>query len=104
MSVHNDPARWDNLEKYVKDILSTFKNDNRILLWDLYNEPGNSDYNASSMPLLKDIFEWAWSVRPTQPLTAGIWYDNKDFNEFQLNNSDVITFHNYNKAEDLKVK
>jgi len=102
MSIHNDPSKWDVLEKYVKDILSTFKDDDRILLWDLYNEPGNSDYNASSMPLLKKIFEWAWSVRPSQPLTAGVWYDNKDFNEFQLNNSDVITFHNYNKADDLE--
>jgi hypothetical protein len=102
MSVHNDPAKWIVLEKYVKDILSTFKNDNRILLWDLYNEPGNSSYNASSMPLLKDIFQWAWDIRPSQPLTAGIWYDNKDFNEFQLANSDVITFHNYENAENLE--
>lgn len=101
MSVHNDPAKWDVLEKYVKDILSTFKNDNRILLWDLYNEPGNSGYNATSMPLLKKIFEWAWSIRPSQPLTAGLWYDNKEFNDFQLNNSDVITFHNYENAEKL---
>lgn len=29
------------LERYVKDMLTTFKNDKRILLWDLYNEPGN---------------------------------------------------------------
>ena len=102
MSIHNDPAKWTVLEKYVKDILSTFKNDDRILLWDLYNEPGNSDYNASSMPLLKDIFQWAWDIRPSQPVTAGVWYDNKDFNEFQLDNSDVITFHNYNSADDLE--
>ena len=101
-SVHNDSTKWNSLEKYVKDILSTFKNDDRILLWDLYNEPGNSDYNATSMPLLKKIFGWAWSIRPSQPLTAGIWYDNKDFNEFQLNNSDIITFHNYNKADDME--
>jgi len=102
MSIHNDPTKWIVLEKYVKDILSTFKNDKRILLWDLYNEPGNSSYNASSMPLLKDIFQWAWDIRPSQPLTAGIWYDNKDFNEFQLANSDVITFHNYENAEKLE--
>jgi len=102
MSVHNDPGKWIILERYVKDILSTFRNDKRILLWDLYNEPGNSSYNASSMPLLKDIFQWAWDIRPSQPLTAGIWYDNKDFNEFQLANSDVITFHNYENAENLE--
>lgn len=101
-SVHNDSSRWGVLEKYVKDILTTFKDDQRILLWDLYNEPGNSGYNATSMPLLKKIFGWARSVHPSQPITAGIWYDNKELNEFQLDNSDIITFHNYNKAEDME--
>lgn len=101
-TVHNDSSQWDYLENYVKDILHTFQNDSRIVLWDLYNEPGNSGYHLSSLPLLKKIFEWAWSVRPSQPLTAGIWYENKTFNEFQLASSDVITFHNYNNAESLE--
>lgn len=101
-TVHNDSLQWDYLENYVKDILHTFQNDSRIVLWDLYNEPGNSGYHLSSLPLLKKIFEWAWSVRPSQPLTAGIWYENKTFNEFQLASSDVITFHNYNNAESLE--
>jgi hypothetical protein len=102
MHVHNDSTQWNVLERYVKDILSTFKNDPRILCWDLYNEPGNSGYNDSSMPLLKDIFEWAWEVRPSQPLTVGIWYDNKELSDFQLNNSDIISFHNYEKADNLE--
>ena len=101
-TVHNDQRQWDYLEKYVKDILTAFKNDDRVLLWDLYNEPGNSDYNETSMPLLKRVFQWAWAVRPSQPLTAATWYDNKDFNTFQLANSDVITIHNYNDAENLE--
>ena len=42
------------------------------------------------------------AIRPSQPLTVGIWYDNKELNEFQLNNSDIITFHNYSKAEDME--
>jgi len=101
-SVHDDPSKWGYLEKYVKDILTTFKNDDRILLWDLYNEPGNSSYNETSMPLLKKAFQWAWEVRPSQPLTAATWYDNKEFNAYQLANSDVITIHNYNDAGSLE--
>ncbi len=101
-SIHNDSTKWNVLENYVEDILSTFKNDKRILCWDLYNEPGNSGYNETSMPLLKKIFEWAWKIRPSQPLTAGIWYGNKDFNEFQLNNSDIITFHNYSDVKNME--
>ena len=83
-TVHDDATQWTYLEKYVKDVLTTFRNDDRVLMWDLYNEPGNSSYNETSMPLLKKIFEWAWTVRPSQPLTAATWYDNKDFNTFQL--------------------
>jgi hypothetical protein len=96
-SVHNDNTRWNSLEAYVKDILTTFKNDQRILLWDLYNEPGNSDYGMSSLPLVQKIFQWAWSVRPSQPLTIGVWFEKfPQLNAYQLDNSDVISFHNYN--------
>jgi endo-1,4-beta-mannosidase len=101
-TVHNDSTKWGILEKYVKDILTSFKNDNRILLWDLYNEPGNSGYNETSLPLLKNIFTWAWSVRPSQPLTAGIWYDNKTLTDYQLVNSDVISFHNYENVSSME--
>lgn len=101
-AVHDDPTQWGYLESYVKDILTSFKKDQRIFLWDLYNEPGNSDYQLSSLPLLKKVFEWAWSVRPDQPLSVGLWYDNKTLNDFQLKNSDVITFHNYGPLESLQ--
>lgn len=102
LAIHNDSTQWEYLEKYVKDILTTYKNDNRIFLWDLYNEPGNSGYELASLPLLKKVFEWAWAVRPSQPLSAGIWYGNKEFNEFQAANSDIITFHNYGNATSLE--
>jgi hypothetical protein len=102
IDIHNDSTQWKSLEEYVKDILGSFKNDKRVLMWDLYNEPGNSGYELTSLPLLKKVFEWAWSIRPSQPLTSAIWYGNKTFNDFQLTNSDVITFHNYNNAEDLE--
>lgn len=101
-ATHDDSTKWEYLEKYVKDILTTFKNDQRIYLWDLYNEPGNSSYNLSSLPLLKKVFEWAWAVRPSQPLSVGVWYDNKELNAYQLEHSDVITFHNYGPAAGLE--
>lgn len=88
------------LETYVKDILGTFAEDGRILLWDLYNEPGNSKYKSGSLPLLKKVFGWAQEVRPSQPLTAGVWSDAlKELNEFQLANSDVTSYHCYSSPE-----
>jgi hypothetical protein len=100
----NWPTDINRLEVYVKDVLTTFKDDARIYAWDLYNEPGNSGYNQKSMPLLKIVFEWGWSVRPSQPMTVGVWYDNKELNDFQTANSDVISFHNYNDAANLKAQ
>jgi hypothetical protein len=85
------------LEAYTKDILNTFKDDKRIILWDLYNEPGNSGYGNKSMNLLKEVFKWGREINPTQPLSAGVWNLNlKDLNKFQIENSDIITYHNYN--------
>src|SRR5262245_36211640 len=40
-----DPKTWPRLERYVKDIVATFGNDDRVLFWDLYNEPGNNGLN-----------------------------------------------------------
>lgn len=44
----NDPASWPRLERYVKDILTTFRDDDRILFWCLYNEPENFKQAAQS--------------------------------------------------------
>lgn len=90
------PEKFPELEKYVTDVISSFKNDNRILFWDLYNEPGNSNKLTSSLQLLTNVFEWARAVNPSQPLSAGLWnWEYKEFNAFQALNSDIITYHNY---------
>lgn len=90
---------YPKLETYVKDILESFKNDERILLWDLYNEPGNSDYGDKSLPLLKSVFRWGREINPLQPLSVGVWNIRlKNLNAFQLANSDIITYHNYNDS------
>lgn len=94
--LHSDTTLFVTLEKYVKDVLQRFRDDERIVLWDLYNEPGNSGYGNKSMPLLKKVFQWAREVDPLQPLSVGVW--NKeltDLGKYQLENSDVITYHNY---------
>jgi len=95
--IYKDTALVVELETYVKDVMQQFAQDKRILLWDLYNEPGNSGYGNKSMPLLKKIFTWGHEINPSQPLSSAVW-DAKlgDLNKFQLENSDVITYHNYN--------
>lgn len=91
-----NPGVIVTLEKYVKDILTTFKNDKRILLWDVYNEPGNSGYKSKSLYLLSQVFRWGRQVNPDQPLSAGVWSKElTELNTYQLANSDIITYHNY---------
>ncbi|MES2276244.1 MAG: glycoside hydrolase family 2 TIM barrel-domain containing protein [Bacteroidota bacterium] len=97
-AIRNNPDSLKMLESYVKDIITAHQNDKRILMWDLYNEPGNSSYLNKSLPLLKAVFAWAREVNPTQPLSSGVWnWGNQfnDLNKFQLENSDVISYHSY---------
>lgn len=99
--VVNKPESWSRLERYVKDIVGTFAKDDRVVIWDLYNEPGNEGQGAKSLPLLTKTFEWTREVKPMQPLTVGVWFENKELNDFQEAASDIITFHNYNAADSL---
>lgn len=99
--IHQDSTLVNTLEAYVKDVLKHFASDNRIVLWDLYNEPGNSGYQNKSMPLLQQVFKWGREVNPSQPLSVGVWSkDLVDLNNYQLANSDVITYHNYSDPEE----
>jgi len=89
------------LEEYVKDILTTFKDDKRIVFWDLYNEPGNSKYENKSLPLVKKVFEWGRTANPSQPLSVGVWKkDLVELNAYSLEASDIISYHNYAPVEE----
>ncbi|MGI4734363.1 MAG: hypothetical protein ACRYG7_04210 [Janthinobacterium lividum] len=91
-----DSATFVKLRPYVTDVLTSFGHDKRILLWDLYNEPGNSGKREASLPLLRNVFSWARAASPEQPLSAGIWaWDFERLNAFQMQNSDVVTYHDY---------
>lgn len=112
-----DSSRWDKeLKPYVVGVLTRFRDDRRVAMWDLMNEPDNDNppYKAKELPnkaklateLLKREWQWAREVNPSQPLTSGVWKGDwssdaalSDTARFQLNNSDVITFHSYDKPE-----
>lgn len=97
---HKIVANFPKLEVYVKDIVRTFATDDRILMWDLYNEPGNSDKLTTSMDLLQNIFAWVRQIGPDQPITAGIWsWGFEELNQFQILNSDIITYHDYEEPD-----
>jgi hypothetical protein len=109
------------LRPYVTDVLKKFGKDDRILGWDLFNEPDNpnggsygplelKNKDEVAAKLVRRSFRWAREVGPTQPLTVGVWHDgNYDkldkLNETQraaLESSDVISFHNYSGPESME--
>lgn len=52
--------------------------------------------------LLPEVFQWARSVDPSQPLTSGVWHGQwanprrrSTICAIQLDNADVVTFHCY---------
>ena len=97
-----DSRTWGPLQQYVQGVVEAFRDDPRVLSWDLYNEPSNSNYRDAVMPLLRSTFQWARQVNPSQPLTSGVWDDHTMSNDFLLDNSDVVSFHNYEPADKLE--
>lgn len=107
-----DPSYVNVLKGYVTGVLSQFRNDDRVLGWDLWNEPDNpatvyrtverADKDDLVADLLPKVFEWARAVDTVQPLTSGVWQGSwadsrkrSTIAGIQLDNSDVITFHSY---------
>jgi hypothetical protein len=108
------------LSAYVHGLIAAFAGDQRILAWDLWNEPDNSnaiaygsvetkDKTALVENLLPKVFAWARDTHPIQPLTSGVW--NGDWSSLdqmtplariQVEQSDVITFHNYGWPEEFE--
>jgi hypothetical protein len=112
-------SRHDEMEGYVKGVISHFANDPRIHVWDIFNEPCNTNtasYGSHepenkadlSLALLRKAFAWAREINPSQPLTSGVWVGEwseqkiKELDRFMLENSDVITFHNYESPEEME--
>lgn len=115
-----DPSQEPRLKAYVEGVVGAFANDPRALAWDIWNEPSNTNGGAYGKVELKDktkyvlallpkVFAWARSAHPSQPLTSGLWEGDWSSPEkldpigrVQLEQSDVISFHNYSWPEDFE--
>jgi hypothetical protein len=100
-TIADDPACEGSLKSYVQTLVNGYKNDERIIAWDLYNEPGNSGREGKCLPLLTKTFAWARECNPAQPLTSGIFaWKDYDFTCAEL--SDIISYHDYGDLENTK--
>jgi len=119
-AIIGDPSRHDELKEYTQGVLRHFKSDRRVHVWDLINEPDNTngssygkfepkDKPKLALMLLGKVFAWAREVNPEQPLTSGVWHGDWSslekmvpVNRFMIENSDVISFHEYGNLDAMK--
>jgi len=115
-----DRSYEPKLQAYVEGVVGAFANDNRILGWDVWNEPDNQGGDKpEDVPakvkrvneLLPKAFAWARAANPSQPLTSGVWTGNwsnpseeSATTKIQLAESDVISFHNYGWPEEFEAR
>jgi len=115
-----DPSAYPHLESYVKGVVGAFARDQRILAWDVWNEPDNTNGGSYGelepknkvelvLALLPRAFAWAREAKAEQPLTSGVWKGDWSAQEkltamdrLQIDLSDVITFHNYDSPTEFE--
>jgi hypothetical protein len=119
-----DARRHKVLEDYVRGVIGRFKDDKRVTVWDIWNEPDNTNNNSYgkdklkkepadkvkwTLPLLEKSFAWAREANPSQPITSGVWIGNwgdaaklSPTEKVQLNQSDVISFHSYDPLPGIR--
>jgi hypothetical protein len=121
-TILSDPKQYPRLKTYVQGVVGAFAKDDRILAWDVWNEPDNTNEGSYSklepankrdlvLALLPQVFAWAREVHPTQPLTSGVWAGDwaslekmTPMSRVQIEQSDVISFHNYDWPEGFEAR
>ena len=106
----DDMNCWADAEAYVWDLAVTHKDDPRIIIWNIWNEAGNSNRNREmlSLPFINRLFYLLRKAEVSQPLTAdcyGLYKQIDGRYNFEMgldpieravcNLSDIITFHYY---------
>ncbi len=115
-----NPSEYPHLEAYVKGVVGAFARDQRVLAWDIWNEPDNENHGSYHeeepknkvelvLRLLPQAFAWARAAGAEQPLTSALWKGDWSTPEkmtamdrLQIDLSDVITFHNYDSPTELE--
>ena len=100
--VLDDPELAPRYFDMVREIVTKYKDDERIIIWNVYNEVGNNKRGEVTLPNLKKMFELIREINPCQPLTCEVWRaSEKTFanllavEQYALDNSDIVSFHCY---------
>ena len=111
-SITDDEGMDEIVEEYIKQLANKYGQDDRILIWNVWNEAGNSNRGTMSLPMMTNVFNWLRKYDVSQPLTADVWgnMEEKKGNPcIELTNprmdseielasielSDIVSFHYY---------
>ena len=100
------PELHDKYIEMVQRTVRKYKNDPRIVVWNVMNEPGIT-IGERSIPILDELFATVRAEDPIQPLTADVWRNIKNGDivtkeeKHAIDISDIISFHSYQSYDKL---
>lgn len=102
----DDPDIAKRYYEFVREIITTYAHDERVIIWNIMNEPSN-ERGEKSLVHMEKFFEIAWTISPDQPLCADIWSGMRGarastvIEQRALELSDVISFHQYGSFDTM---
>jgi len=105
----DEPELEPVFREYVRQLGERYGGDDRVVVWDVWNEIGNSSRGARSLPMMEKTFGWLRELEVSQPLTAEVWGGGAssayewllnpttipDVERRAVELSDVVSFHYY---------
>ncbi len=111
LTPYHELERDETREKYiemVRQIVGKYRADERIVCWNVFNEPGLAIGAERSLPLIELMFKTVREQDPIQPLASDIWYwsrldELRPFDKLSSELSDVISWHCYKPVEQFVI-
>ena len=107
----DDPGMDEVVREYIRQLAAHYGHDPRIIMWNVWNEGGNSNRGSKSLPMMRKVFEYLRKEGVEQPLTSDVYAampgcpfpdeymrDPRIESEMELaalELSDIISFHYY---------
>ncbi|MBR3222995.1 MAG: cellulase family glycosylhydrolase [Kiritimatiellae bacterium] len=104
----DDPGLRERFFAMCEEVMTKYRADQRIVFWDLWNEPGSGNRRKPEhVALVRRIFDLAWKINPVHPLAADVWTGHYGMSHDDVNNpqvlagamSDIISYHCYDDYE-----
>ena len=105
----DEPEYAEKFLQMVDELAAKYAKDERLHIWDVWNEPGNSGRDTMSLELMEKSFEIIRSYDQIQPITSAAWkyvspgqYRVTGKCELRaLELSDIVSFHCYEQVQEV---